>query len=196
MPDSCRGCNIILNLTRSKPAQNGLKTDRLERSDCKIREATGVQICAVVSVPGVWAASAAEAGPRADAGATPLAATWRHQVSRDRWPCTVYSAVQCCVQYTPGHQSASELSPSGTESPHPVTAVSTRTSAAADVSYVISCARGLVTAARVSHLAPCHVSMATMVSGPVAECKDTSKAESSSMYPPEWWWAERQASGY
>ena len=69
-----------------------------------------------------------------------------------------YSAVQCCVQYTPGHQSASELSPSGTESPHPVTAVSTRTSAAADVSYVISCARGLVTAARVSHLAPCHVS--------------------------------------
>ena len=106
MPDSCRGCNIILNLTRSKPAQNGLKTDRLEKSDCKIREATGVQICAVVSVPSVWAASAAEAGPRADAGATPLAATWRHQVSRDRWPCTVYS-VQCCTGVYSTHPATS-----------------------------------------------------------------------------------------
>ena len=85
--------------------------------------------------PQCVAASVAEAGPRADAGATPLAATWRHQVSRDRWPCTVYSTVLYSgVQYTPGHQSASELSPCGTESPHPVTAVSTRTSAAADVS--------------------------------------------------------------
>ena len=38
-----------------------------------------------------------------------------------------------------------------------------------------------------------HVSMATMVSGPATDCKtDTEKG--SSMYPAEWWWAERQVS--
>ena len=35
--------------------------------------------------------------------------------------------------------------------------------------------------------------MATMVSGPATDCKtDTEKG--SSMYPAEWWWAERQVS--
>ena len=34
--------------------------------------------------------------------------------------------------------------------------------------------------------------MATMVSGPTSDTCKTSDEKSNSMYPPEWWWAERQ----
>ena len=36
--------------------------------------------------------------------------------------------------------------------------------------------------------------MAAMVAGPMMELKREEKAVSEMLYPPDWWWAERQVS--